>query len=84
MLEKNAQVPVYKWLKSLRFPDRHASNILRLVNTEECRLFGMKSHDFHVFMQTLIPLAFVICCQRGYGMNSQRSVISSEIYAPAS
>jgi hypothetical protein len=34
------------------------SNISRLVNTEECRLYGMKSHDCHMFMQTLIPLAF--------------------------
>ena len=58
MLEKNAQLLVYKWLKSLRFPDGHASNISRLVNMEECRLYGMKSHDCHVFMQTLIPLAF--------------------------
>jgi len=45
VLEKNAQLLVYKWLKSLRFPDGHVSNILRLVNTEECRLYGMKSHD---------------------------------------
>jgi len=58
MLEKNAQLLVYKWLKSLLFLDGHASNISRLVNTEECRLYGMKSHDCHVFMQTLIPLAF--------------------------
>jgi len=58
VLEKKAQLLVYKWLKSLRFPDGHASNISRLVNTEECRLFGMKSHDCHVFMQTLIRLAF--------------------------
>jgi hypothetical protein len=58
VLEKNAQLLVYKWLKSLRFLDGHASNISRLVNTEECRLYEMKSHDYHVFMQTLIPLAF--------------------------
>jgi hypothetical protein len=58
VLEKNAQILIYKGLKSLRFPDGHASNISRLVNTEECRLYGMKSHDCHVFMQTLIPLAF--------------------------
>jgi hypothetical protein len=58
VLEKNAQLLVYKWLKSLRFRDGHASNISRLVNTEECILYGMKSHDCHVFMQTLIPLAF--------------------------
>jgi len=25
---------------------------------EECRLYGIKSHDCHVFMQTLIPLAY--------------------------
>jgi len=58
VLEKNAQLLVYKWLKSLRFPDGHASNISRLVNMEECRLNGMKSHDCHMFMQTLISLAF--------------------------
>jgi len=34
MLEKNAQLLVYKWLKSMRFPDGHLSNISRLVNTE--------------------------------------------------
>ena len=57
VLEKNAQLLVYKWLKSLCFPDGHASNISRLVNMG-CRLFGIKSHDCHVFMQTLIPLTF--------------------------
>ena len=36
----------------------HNQNISRLVNIEDCRLYGMKSHDCHVFMQTLIPLAF--------------------------
>jgi hypothetical protein len=58
VLEKNAQLLVYKWLKSLCFSDGHSSNILRLVNIEECRLYGKKSHNCHVFMQTLIPLAF--------------------------
>jgi hypothetical protein len=58
VLEKNAQLLAYKWLKSLCFLDGHASNISRLVNIEDCRLYGMKSHDYHVFMQKLIPLAF--------------------------
>ena len=30
VLEKNAQLLVYKWLKSLCFPDGHASNISKL------------------------------------------------------
>jgi len=58
VLEKNAQLLVYKWLTSLCFPDGHALNISRLVKMEECRLYGMKSHDYHVFIQTLIPLAY--------------------------
>jgi len=57
-LEKNTQLLVYQWFKSLCFSSRYASNISRLVNLEECRLYGMKSHDCHVFMQTLIPLAY--------------------------
>jgi hypothetical protein len=58
VLEKNAQQLVYQWLKSLHFSDGHASNISRLVNLEECILYEMKSHDCHVFMQTLILLAY--------------------------
>jgi hypothetical protein len=58
ILDKNAQLLVYQWLKSLRFPDGHASNISRLVNLEDCRLYRMKSHDYHVLMQTLIPLVY--------------------------
>ena len=49
---------VYKWLKSLRFLDRHASNISRLVNLKDCKLYGIKSHDCNLFIQTLIPLAY--------------------------
>jgi hypothetical protein len=48
----------YQWLKSLRFPDGHASNISRLVNLKDCRLYGMKSHNCHVFMQTPISLTY--------------------------
>jgi hypothetical protein len=58
-LDKNTQLLVYKWLKSLCFPDRHASSIPRLVNLKDYRLDGMKSHDCHMFMlQTLILLAY--------------------------
>jgi hypothetical protein len=53
-LEKNAQLLVYQWLKTLCFPDGRASNISML----EYRLYGMKNHDYHMFMQTLIPLAY--------------------------
>ena len=58
VLEKNAQQLVYQWLKSLYFSDGHALNISKLANLEECILYKMKSHNCHVFMQTLIQLAY--------------------------
>jgi hypothetical protein len=51
-LDKNAQLLVYQWLKSPCFPNGHALNISRLVNLEDCRLYGIKSHDCHVLIYT--------------------------------
>jgi hypothetical protein len=65
VLEKNTQLLVYQCLKSLCFFDGHASNISRLVNLKDYRLYGMKSHDCHVFMQTLIPLAYCDLLPKG-------------------
>jgi len=42
VLGKNAQLLVYQWFKSLSFPDGYASNISRLVNLEDYKLYGMK------------------------------------------
>jgi hypothetical protein len=44
----------------------------------------MKSHDFHVFMQTFILLTYCDLLPKVYGMHSQRLVISLEIYTSAS
>ncbi|GLU18471.1 hypothetical protein SLE2022_347700 [Rubroshorea leprosula] len=53
------------WLKQVRFLDGFASNISRCVNLNELRLSELKSHDCHVFMQCLIPIAF-----HGFLLNS--------------
>jgi hypothetical protein len=57
-LDKNVQLLVYQWPKSLHFSNGYASNISRLLNLEDWRLYGIKIHDYHVFMQTLIPLDY--------------------------
>ncbi|XP_074577237.1 uncharacterized protein LOC141833653 [Curcuma longa] len=49
---------VCEWLKSLKFPDGYVSNIGRCVDLKEYKLIGMKSHDCHIFMERLIPIAF--------------------------
>jgi len=49
------------WLKRVKFPYGYASNISRCVNKLPGKLSGMKSHDFHVFLQRLLSIAI-----RGY------------------
>ncbi|XP_050229228.1 uncharacterized protein LOC126678370 [Mercurialis annua] len=52
--EKDA---VCKMLASLKTPDGFLSKISRCVNLKEHKISGMKSHDYHVFIQRLLPLA---------------------------
>ncbi|XP_039135719.1 uncharacterized protein LOC120273141 [Dioscorea cayenensis subsp. rotundata] len=49
---------VCDWVTKLKFPDGYVSNMVRCVDMHKYKLFGMKSHDCHVFMQQLIPIAF--------------------------
>ncbi|GLT96881.1 hypothetical protein SLE2022_144740 [Rubroshorea leprosula] len=58
VLSRDQRKSICQWLKQLKFPDGFASNISRCVNAQEVQLFGMKSHDCHIFMQSLIPIAF--------------------------
>lgn len=57
-LNKSQIKDVCLWVKNLKFPDGYVSNIARCVNVNEGKLHGMKSHDCHVFMERLMPLAF--------------------------
>ena len=45
-------------LSSLCVPDGYSSNISRCVTIEDGRILGMKSHDYHIFMQDLLLPAF--------------------------
>ncbi|CAL5204714.1 unnamed protein product [Lathyrus oleraceus] len=48
------------FLRTLRntiFPDGYSSNISRRVDINNQKLFGMKSHDFHVLMEQILPIA---------------------------
>ena len=47
-----------EWIKQLKFLDGYSSNLSRCINLDEGKIYGMKSHDCHVFMQRLIPLTF--------------------------
>jgi hypothetical protein len=57
-LTKSDAKLVCKWLKELRMPDGYSSNLARCANVEKGTVHGMKSHDCHVFMECLLPIAF--------------------------
>ncbi|WMV46508.1 hypothetical protein MTR67_039893 [Solanum verrucosum] len=45
------------FLKDLRVPDGFSSNISHCINMKDHKISGLKSHDCHVLLQHLIPLA---------------------------
>lgn len=46
-----------KRLYELKLPDGYSSNISNCVSVDECKVMGLKSHDYHVLMQQLLPVA---------------------------
>ncbi|XP_042472526.1 uncharacterized protein LOC122055220 [Zingiber officinale] len=46
-----------KVLKKVKVPDGYASNISRCVQMKPAKLIGLKSHDNHILMQQLLPVA---------------------------
>jgi hypothetical protein len=49
------------WLKKSKFPDGNALGFRRGVNLDTGKLSGVKSHDYHIFIERLLPVMF-----RGY------------------
>jgi hypothetical protein len=45
-------------LKNLKFSNGYAAGFRRAVNLESRILSGVKSHDYHIFMERLLPIMF--------------------------
>lgn len=56
-LTREEKVRFCKALKSIKVPDGYSSNIKNLVSMKDFKLQGLKSHDCHVLMQQLLPVA---------------------------
>lgn len=46
-----------KFLHEVKFPDGFASNISRCVNANGTKVQGLKTHDFHILLQRILPAA---------------------------
>jgi hypothetical protein len=49
---------ILKWLKKLKFPYHYVSNIKQAVNVITGKLNGLKSHDYHIIIESLMLIMF--------------------------
>ena len=47
---------VLEWFQTLMFPDGYAANLRRGVNLSTMRIAGLKSHDYHIWLERLLPV----------------------------
>jgi hypothetical protein len=45
-------------LKNLKFPDGYVAGFRRAMNLELGKVSGVKSHDYHIFLERLLPVIF--------------------------
>jgi hypothetical protein len=57
-LKPTERKEVLRWLKTLKFPDCYVSNIKQAVNVDTGKLNGLKSHDYHIFIERLMLIMF--------------------------
>src|SRR5438105_15945913 len=56
---------ICKCLCGVRVPTSYSSNIKNLVSMKDLKLVGMKSHDCHVMMTQMLPIA-IRCIEPDY------------------
>ena len=56
-MSNNEKSSMLKVLKDVKVPDGYASNNSRVVKLKQRKIIGLKSHDTHVLMQQLLPIA---------------------------
>ena len=56
-LNKEQKKALCEWIKNLKFPDGYASKFSRCIDVQGDKLHGLKSHDYHIIMESLLPVA---------------------------
>lgn len=56
-MSKNEKQQFCKVLHDIKVPDGYSRNISRCVNVGQAKISGLKSHDYHILIQQLLPVA---------------------------
>ncbi|XP_070033241.1 uncharacterized protein [Nicotiana tomentosiformis] len=67
------------WVRNLRMLDGYASNLSNCVDMKEGKLMYMKSHDCHIFMESLLPIAFSALPQRLWKLITEISLFYKDL-----
>lgn len=70
-LTRTERKEILEWFQNLKFPDGYAANLRRGVNLKNLRINGLKSHDYHIMIERLMPIMF-----RGYFPNETWEVLA--------
>jgi hypothetical protein len=49
---------VVSWMQDLKFPYSYTVGFRRAVNMETWKINGLRNHDYHIFMERLLPVIF--------------------------
>jgi hypothetical protein len=56
-LSKKKKKAFCDFLREVKFPDGFASNISRCINADGTKVQGLKTHDCHILLQRILPVA---------------------------
>jgi hypothetical protein len=74
-LTSKDKIEVMRWMKKIKFPDGYVAGLKRTMNLKMGKLIGLKSHDFHILMERIIPIMF-----RGYMPDAMWQAIAELSY----
>jgi hypothetical protein len=57
-LKPKERKEVLIWLQNLKFPYGYTADFRRIVNLDSGKLSGVKSHDYHIFLERQLPIMF--------------------------
>ena len=57
MSKNEKKISFCQCLKGVKVPQGHSSNVKNLMSMQYLKLIGLKSHDCHILMQQLLPVA---------------------------
>jgi hypothetical protein len=74
-LTSKDKIEVMRRMKKNKFPNGYAACLKRVVNLKTGKLTGLKSHDFPILMERIIPIMF-----HGYMLDAMLQEIAEPSY----